>query len=88
MDEPKMNEAVIRSMLRGFVNDPPDDAYQAGFLGGLLVVANEIMGIEKSDPLWIEADSCLTLNEIYDRNSAAAKRSAFKIIDGGKPKTE
>jgi hypothetical protein len=33
-------------------NDPPDDEYQEGFLGAVLTIGNEVLGIPSNNPIW------------------------------------
>ncbi len=79
------NEAPIRTLLRGFIDDPPDSDYQSGFLGAVIIIANEIMGIDVNDPLLVEANSILSANEQV-QNEGASRRLKFVLLDGGKDK--
>jgi len=72
-------------ILRGFVDDPPDTEFQEGFLAGMLVFANEVLGIRFDDPLWQEADAILKkgAGEHSVAEAVEAVRK-FTVIDGDK----
>lgn len=52
----------IKVILQSFVGDPPDNDFQAGYLSAVLVIANEVAGIPRTDPLWRQADDLLSNN--------------------------
>jgi hypothetical protein len=69
---------AIRQMLEGFVKDPPDNDFQAGFLAATITIANEIMGIAHDDPLILAAEG--KLDEL-------SRMKRFTIIEGGRPQS-
>lgn len=80
-------EEVMRAILAGFVNDPPDTEFQEGYLSAMLTFANEVMGIPNTDPLWAQADFLLDGDDpsyVSAAQEAKAKRQPFGVIDGGK----
>lgn len=69
-------EEYMRAALASFVEDPPDDDYQRGYLEGLKVFANEAMGFKWDDPLlWRETPPI---------EPTKAPRPQFTVIDGGR----
>jgi disulfide oxidoreductase YuzD len=77
-------EQIMRRMLEGFVNDPPDSDYQQGFLAASLVIANEIMGIEWDDPLILAANDLIGAGHPDVKEIVKKARSSLTVIDGGK----
>ncbi len=82
---------VVLGMLAGFVCDPPDSDFQKGYLAAALTIANEVLGIPATDPLWAEADALLGGADGADaayvaavKEQAEKKRAPFTVIDGGK----
>jgi hypothetical protein len=79
---------TVRRILAGFVSDPPDSDFQQGYLAAVLTIANEVLGIHATDPLWAQADALLGgANPAYVaaiREQAEKKRAPFTVIDGGK----
>jgi hypothetical protein len=45
----------IINMLLMFIIAPPDNEYQEGFLGAVLTIGNEILGIPSDNPIWEQA---------------------------------
>jgi hypothetical protein len=45
----------VLAMLRGAIDHPPDTEYQIGFLGAVLVIANEVLGVPSNDPVYEQA---------------------------------
>lgn len=80
-----MLTAPIRELLQGFVNDPPDSPFQDGYLACAIVVATDIFGIPKTDPLVLAAEQAMTEKGAQEQIDAAKlKRADFKVIPGGK----
>lgn len=72
---------VMRSLLRGFIDNPPDNEFQRGYLEGLVVFAHDGLGMRLEDSVWRQASEIAypEVNVI-----GAEKRPRFTIIDGGK----
>lgn len=86
-EERKMDnrERIIRKILEGFVNDPPDTPFQQGFLEATLVIAMEVFDVRYEDPLWQAADAASNgtlIKEVIKEKEDARKR--FSVIDGGR----
>lgn len=77
-------QQIVIAMLAGFIHDPPDSEYQCGFLGALLVIANEALGIPFTDPVWDAANLLLSGNADAAYEMAAKKRAALQVIEGGR----
>ncbi len=74
-------EKYVREALALFVIDPPDTAHQEGYLGALLAVAVEALGIPGNDPDILAAANC-TPNAV-GLDIALAKKLRLTVIDGG-----
>jgi hypothetical protein len=51
----KTERDTMLAMLRSFIDDPPDTEHQIGFLGAVLTIGNEVLGIPRNDPVWEQA---------------------------------
>lgn len=71
---------VMRSLLRGFIDDPPDNEFQRGYLEALIVFAHDGLGMRLEDSVWRQASDLA-----YAETTGAEKRPKFTLIDGGKP---
>lgn len=69
---------VMHSLLRGFVDDPPDNDFQRGYLEGLVVFAHEGLGMGLEDIAFERASGIVYAEIVND------KRPRFTLIDGGK----
>lgn len=76
-------EQIIRSMMQGFIDDPPNSEFQRGFLAAVCLIANEVMGFEDNEPLLLKANGQYYAS-IQDAHATAAKLSHLKLINGGK----
>ena len=54
-------EEYVTNSVQTFLGDPPDNEYQRGFLGALLIVAEEALGLQMNIPPFAEAQK-LTRN--------------------------
>lgn len=77
-------EQIIRRMLQGFVDDPPDSEYQDGFLNAILSIAREVMGFDWNDPIFAKVDEVRGPHPIAEAATAEKMRPALQIIKGGK----
>jgi hypothetical protein len=48
-------EEYVESCVQGLVNNPPETRYQLGFLGAMLVLAEEALGLRMDLPPFAEA---------------------------------
>lgn len=48
-------EKYVERCVQGMVSDPPDTDYQLGFLGAMLVLAEEALGLSLELPPFVEA---------------------------------
>lgn len=48
-------EEYVKDCVQGMVSDPPDTNYQVGFLGAMLVIAEEALGLRMDLPPFAEA---------------------------------
>jgi hypothetical protein len=77
---------VLRKMLDGFVNDPPDTDFQHGFLEGLIVAAHEALGMRMEDQTFKEASYLAYATTLPAEVQPARKK--FMVIEGGKQPDE
>jgi hypothetical protein len=56
----KYVEDYVTSSVQSFLGDPPDSEFQFGFLGAMLVVAKEALGLRMDLPPFAEAERLLT----------------------------
>lgn len=49
----------IREAIEGFITDPPDSDFQAGYLSALIEVARAQLGMLKDDPLLVAGEKAL-----------------------------
>ena len=52
-------EEYVTSSVQLFLGDPPDTEFQCGFLGALLVLAEEAIGVQMDVPPFAEAQKLL-----------------------------
>jgi len=70
-------EKYMWDALRLFVIDPPDNDFQRGYLEGLKVFANEVIGFKWDDPLlWGEGGQPI--------ETKSMPRPTLTLIDGDK----
>jgi hypothetical protein len=74
-------EAMMRKCLASFVTNPPDTDFQKGYVAGMLVFANEVLGIPRNDPTWADADALLDGHDCQ----ISKVLPVLTVIDGGKP---
>jgi hypothetical protein len=46
-------ETYLREAMERFITDPPDDEYQQGFLGALMVIYEEALGMPKDSNILV-----------------------------------
>lgn len=68
----------IRVILQSFVGDPPDTDFQQGYLAAALVIANEVVGIPNTDPLWQQADNLLSGDHAVKQERARPRLTLVK----------
>lgn len=73
----------VRAILYSFIGDPPDTDFQSGYLAAVLVIANEVVGIKCSDPLYREADALLKGYPASKQETT--KRHSLKVVSRSMP---
>jgi hypothetical protein len=69
-------EEYVESCVHGFVSDPPDTDYQLGFLGAMLVLAEEALGLRMDLPPFAEAHELRRTAKNARRNSRQKEDAA------------
>jgi len=57
--KPANVEEYVTSSVQTFLGDPPDSDYQRGFLGAMLIVAKEPLGLQMDKPPFKKAEKLL-----------------------------
>ena len=86
--KPANVEEYVTSSVQTFLGDPPDSDYQRGFLGAMLVVAEEALRLQMDKPPFKKAEKLLTTKSTQ-RKSRSAKPSrgeflSFREFNGGR----
>jgi hypothetical protein len=58
-DMPNTVEGYVTSSVQAFLRDPPDNDYQRGFLGAMLIVASEALGLRQDASPFAEAQKLM-----------------------------
>lgn len=78
-------ETYMRNALEAFVNDPPDNDFQDGYLEALIIFATDGLGIPSRDELILRAMNCTPNAIAFGDVGHPFVRRRFQVIDGGKP---